>query len=142
MLCGCALLAQAPPKSSKRATTATSQALENLENRWVAALKSADESTLNGILADNYVDTDESGNRANKAGVLQALKSGDLKLKSVSVSAMHVYSYGDTAVVTGSSTQDGSYKGQALSPRILFTDTFVRRNGKWVAVASQRTAAH
>ena len=139
-LCTCGLIAQAPQRAPRQAND-TSQVLRELENRWVAALKASDTSALNAILDDKFVDTDESGNRGNKASVLQALRSGDLKLKSVSVSAMQFYSYGDAAVVTGSSAQDGTYKGQPLSPKIVFTDTFIRRNGKWVAVASQRTTS-
>jgi hypothetical protein len=85
------------------------------------------------------VDTDEEGDRTGKQGVLAAFKSGDLKMSSIQLSDMKVYNYGGFAVVTGSADQAGAYKGQKLAPRILFTDSFVLRNGKWMVVASQRT---
>jgi hypothetical protein len=49
--------------------------------------------------------------------------------------------YGHAAVVTGASVQRGTYEGQALAERIVFTDTFIRSGKTWEVVASQRTAA-
>jgi hypothetical protein len=54
---------------------------------------------------------------------------------------MQVHVYGDAAVVTGSAAQAGNFKGQALAPKVIFTDTLIKRDGKWIAVASHRSAA-
>jgi len=51
---------------------------------------------------------------------------------------MKVYPYGDAAVVTGAGHQVGTYKGQNITGDVVFTDTFVMRNGTWQVVASQR----
>lgn len=101
----------------------------------------SDIATLESIFADTYVDTDEHGQRSDKQGVLSVLKSGELKLESIKLSDMRVYDYGDAAVVTGSAAQAGNFKGQPITARITFTDTFIRQNGKWRAVASHRSAA-
>jgi len=114
--------------------------LVDVENHWVAGLATADLVMLDMILADRYVDTDEWGHQGKKADVLAALKSGDLKIASIKLSAMHVYAYGDFAVVTGAATQTGTYKGQPLKSRVVFTDSFIQQNGGWHAVASHRTA--
>ena len=45
----------------------------DLQQRWVAASVKADTRTLDTILVDSYADTDESGRRFDKAGVLAAL---------------------------------------------------------------------
>ena len=79
--------------------------------------------------------------RSNKQGIFSTLKSGDLKFESVSVSDLQVYAYGTAAVVTGNSVERGSFKGEPLTPHIVFTDTFVRRNGNWRAVSSHRSIA-
>ena len=120
---------------------ATSQALIDLENKWVEALAKSDTASLESILDNTYVDTDEQGHRADKQGLLSVLKSGDLKVESLTISDMHVHVYGDAAVVTGNAQQKGSFKGQPLTEKVVFTDTFVKRNGKWKAVASQRSPA-
>ena len=119
-----------------------SQTLRDLENRWVEALVKADTTKLDQILVNTYVDTDEEGNRTDKRGVVAALKSGELKMASITLSDMHVGTYGDAAVVTGAAAQTGAFRGQPLVPRVVFTDTFVLHNGKWRAAASHRSAAH
>jgi hypothetical protein len=112
----------------------------DLQHRWVEALVKADTAALDAILVDSYVDTDEGGRRLDKAGVLAALKSGDLKLVSITLLETHVHRYGDSAVLTGTSAQSGAFQGQAIAPKILFTATLVLQNGKWRAVAAHRTA--
>ena len=119
-----------------------SQALQDLEHTWVEALVKADTRKLDDILGNTFVDTDEEGNRTDKRGVLGALESGDLKMASIILSGMHVRTYGNSAVVTGAALQTGTFRGQSLVPRIVFTDTFVLENGNWRAVASHRSAVH
>ncbi len=142
------LLAQAvlAPAQTKRngpaqGTGATAQALIALENKWVDALMKSDTATLDSIFADTYVDADEHSQRSDKQRVLSVLKSGDLKMESIKLSDMQVHDYGDAAVVIGSAAQAGNFKGEALVPKIIFTDTFVKQNGKWMAVASHRSPA-
>jgi hypothetical protein len=53
-----------------------SQALQDLEHRWVEALVKADTNKLAAILGNRFVDTDEEGHRTDKRGVLGALESG------------------------------------------------------------------
>jgi len=125
---------------AQHSSSTSESALLDIENRWVAALMKADLSSLNTLFADSYVDTDEGGHRSDKSAVLAVLKSGDLKITSIKLSNMRVYQYGDFAVVTGTAAQDGTFQGQLLKPIIVFTDSFILRNGKWQAVASQRTA--
>jgi len=114
--------------------------LATLEHQWVQALVARDTSRLGRVLADTYIDTDEEGHRSTKADVLGALQSGDLVLQDISLSNMQVHLYGSAAVVTGQAAQRGAYRGQAVAPMIVFTDTFVMIHARWTAVASQRTA--
>jgi hypothetical protein len=116
------------------------QPMLDLQHRWVVALVEADTRALDTILVDSYVDTDEGGSRFDKAGVLAALKSGDLKLASITLLETHVQRYGDSAVLTGASAQTGSFQVQPIAPKILFTATLVLQNGKWRAAAAHRTA--
>ena len=87
----------------------------DLQHRWVAALISADDAALDAILIDTYVDTDESGSRTDKAGILAALQTGDLKLASITLLETHVHRYGDAAVLTGASAQVGAFRGQPIA---------------------------
>jgi hypothetical protein len=125
---------------AKKMSGDAAQPMLDLQHRWVVALVEADTRALDTILVDSYVDTDEGGSRFDKAGVLAALKSGDLKLASITLLETHVHRYGDSAVLTGASAQTGSFQGQPIAPKILFTATLVLENGKWRAVAAHRTA--
>jgi ketosteroid isomerase-like protein len=115
-------------------------ALIAVEQRWVEALEKSDTQTLSSLWAQTYVDTDETGHRSDKAEVFRVLKSGALKLRKLQLSDMKAYVYGDAAIVTGTSVQDGDFQGQRLAAKIVFTDTFVRQGKDWIAVASHRTA--
>jgi hypothetical protein len=138
---GVVALAQTQKKRLVQGTDATAEAVLGIENMWVDALVKSDTASLNSIFADTYVDTDEHSQRSDKQGVLSVLKSGELKMESIKLSDMKVQVYGDAAVVIGSATQFGNFKGQALAPKIIFTDTLIKLNGNWVAVASHRSAA-
>jgi hypothetical protein len=116
------------------------QPILDLQRRWVEALVKADTAALDAILVDSYVDTDESGCRLDKPGVFAALKSGDLKLESITLLETHVHRYGNSAILTGASAQTGTFQGQPIAPKILFTATVVLQNRKWRAVAAHRTA--
>jgi hypothetical protein len=127
------------PHRPKRVSGDTVQPILELQHRWVEALLKADPAALDMILVDSYVDTDESGCRFDKAGILAALKSGDLKLTSITLLETRVDRYGNSAVLTGTSAQTGAFQGQPIAPKILFTATLVFQNGQWRAVAAHRT---
>ncbi len=133
--------AQTPKRSQAQGTEAARQELISLENKWVDALVKSDTAALDSILVDTYMDTDEHSHRSDKQGVLSILKSGDLKMQSIKISDMKVYVYGHAAVVIGSAVQAGNFKGQPLTAAVIFTDTFVKQNGEWRAVASHRSVA-
>jgi ketosteroid isomerase-like protein len=81
--------------------------------------------------ADDIITTDPGGCVTDS--------SGDLKFQSMELSDMRVRVYLDTAVAAGTNTLNGTYKGQDISGKYRFTDTWVKRNGKWQVVATQGT---
>ena len=99
-----------------------------------------DTASLDAILEDTYVDTNDSGVRFDKPAILEAIKSGDLKLDSITLLETEVYRYGNSAVLIGASAQSGSFQGKPIAPKILFTATLILRNRKWTAVAANRPA--
>jgi Domain of unknown function (DUF4440)/Outer membrane protein beta-barrel domain len=129
-------------KRRKPEPTNSTTVLIGLEQRWADALQKADTATLEAILDDAYVDTDEMGRPSNKQELIAALRSGDLKINSIKLSGMQVRDYGTSAIVTGRAIQEGSFKGQPLTDVIVFSDTFVMQNGTWKAVASHRSVSH
>ncbi len=115
------------------------QTLKQMENDWGDAVGKKDTAALDKILADDWVGQYSYGPKT-KAQILADLKSGNLKAELPQTSAeMKVRLFGDTAIVTGGDDFKGSYKGKDISGHEIWTDIFVKRNGRWQAVASQNT---
>jgi ketosteroid isomerase-like protein len=107
-----------------------------LERDWVRAWVTMDAAANDRILADDFLGTGPDGKRATKADLMAELKSGEAPLASnrLNEDDLTIRFYGDTAVVNGSESwkqKDGK------SGRYIWTDIFVKRNGKWQVVASQ-----
>jgi ketosteroid isomerase-like protein len=135
--------AESPKTKTKTATASTASAvgdeIKKLEQDWAQATIKEGAGAVDKYEADDILSTDPSGRVTDKSQDKQDLSSGDLKFQSLEVSDLKVRTYGTTAVATGATTVKGSYKGQDISSTYRFTDTWVKRNGKWQVVASQAT---
>jgi len=109
------------------------------EQKWAQATVKEGAAAVDQYEADDIIDTDPSGRVTDKAQDKTDLSSGDLKFQSIELSDLKVHVYGNTAVAAGTSEIKGAYKGQDISGKYRFTDTWVMRSGKWQAVASQST---
>jgi ketosteroid isomerase-like protein len=112
------------------------QELIKLENEWADALFKRDVASYDRILADDYTWTDFDGIVWTKAQDLETLKSGEVVNTSYVVDDWKVRVYGDAAVVTGRCTTKETYKGEDVSGQFQWTDTWVKRAGRWQCVAS------
>jgi len=118
---------------------ADADALIAIEREWGEAMVAKDVPTLSRILADDFTEVDPTGSLRAKDIVLAEAGSGDFKVDSYTARDLKARVYGDTAVVTGVSDLKATFKGEDMSGSYRWTDTFVRRNGRWQAVASQVT---
>lgn len=125
-------------ETTKGGKAGVEQALMQIERDWTEAGLKKDVATLDKILADDWVGQGITGS-ATKAQALADLKSGDSKQDSITLGEMKVRVFGNTAVVTGSDDEKTSYKGKDTSGHYTGTDVFVKRQGRWQAVASQGT---
>jgi ketosteroid isomerase-like protein len=115
------------------------QELIQIEHDWCAALVKKDAAFLARTLADDYTLIGSRGTPSTKAEELANLKGTDSMTSCVD-SNFKVRIYGDAAVVTGLATRSGTHKGVAFKDRqSLFTDTFIKKDGRWQCVASQGT---
>lgn len=139
----CLIFAQAqkqqppPPPAAKGA--AAEQELIKLEKEWADAVVKVNLTALGRILADDFAGTDPDGMLWTKTKSLDVLKSGEDKVSAASLDDLKVRVYGDAAVVTGRSTVKEVYQGRDVSGQYRFTDTFVKRDGRWQCVATQST---
>lgn len=112
------------------------QELIKLEDEWANAAVKGDIVLLDKIMADDYIWTDPNGVVWTKAESLAVLKSGEDKILSMVGSDMKARVYGDAAVVLGCSTTKETLKGKDVSGVFRFTDTWIKKAGRWVCVAT------
>jgi ketosteroid isomerase-like protein len=121
--------------AAARENTQVEQKLMQMERDWADAMMKNDASGVARIEADDYSYVMDNM-RGDKKGDLADAKNGAFS-GSAELSEMKVHVYGDAAVVMGkASLRDAKYKGKDMSGDYLFTDTFVKRNGRWQVVAS------
>ena len=123
-------------QSKERPSAGAEQAVMRIERELLNAVLKGDPSANERYLADTYVFTGPDGTVENKTQAIADLKSGDLKLQSASLDNAKVQVYGETAVVTYSSNDKGTFKGKDISGKTRWTDVLVNLNGRWQLVAS------
>jgi ketosteroid isomerase-like protein len=121
--------------------------ITKLENEWATAAQRHDASAVRKFLADDLVMTYPDGSTGNKTSELSTIESGAVTLDGWEVSDAKVTVLGpDAAFITGRSVlKNAKYKDASMKKAIdisgeyRFTDVYARRNGQWLAVASQTT---
>jgi ketosteroid isomerase-like protein len=99
----------------------------------------ADIATLDSIMSDDYIFISSVGQMLNKKEHLDSLKSGDIEYKSLTYDNVKVRTYGDTAVLTGRITAEGSNAGRNTSGTHFITRVYVNQDGRWIIVSAQAT---
>ena len=101
------------------------------------ALVSADIPALSRILADDYVQYDDSGIPRTKRQILDSFRSGALRYPSIVSTGRTIRVFGDAAVVHGSESDEVEINGKRSAIRYLYLDFLLKRDGEWKLVASQ-----
>ena len=121
--------------------------ITRLENEWATAAQRHDASAVRKFLADDLVMTYPDGSTGTKASELSTIESGAITADAWELSDAKVTILGpDAAFITGRSVlknaklKDATMKKAIdISGEYRFTDVYARRNGQWLAVASQTT---
>lgn len=117
----------------------TEQTLMKMEQEMADAIVKGDTSVWDKYSDANSVFSDPGGMLMNKAQSMAMFKSGDLKIESTKIEGMKVQMFGNTAIVTYTTTDKGMYKTTDISGQYRWTDVFAKVGGKWKLVASQGT---
>lgn len=117
-------------------TGSVEQTLLQLERDWEQANAKNDLAALERILAPEYVSTGSDGRLMTRDQVFARRKSGQVTFTGFTQDDYRVHVIGDAAIVTGRSTIKGIRDGKDWSGQERWTDVFVRRNGRWQAVAT------
>jgi len=116
--------------------TCDEQELINRQHEWSRATVKRDGTSLERLLADEYVLTTSEGTFLSKAQMISELQSDDFGITSMAIDNCKVQIYGSTAVVKGRVRwADGSDK----NGQNLFTETWLKRDGRWQCIATHES---
>jgi hypothetical protein len=129
------------PETSTAVQGPVGTQLEQIEHKWAEAEVKHDPAMVAPYLDDTFVQTNPDNSVSTRAEVLDGIGKGDATLTAVDLADMKTQSYGDAAVITGRYTEKRETKGKHMMTAGRFTDTYVKRAGKWKCVASHDSVA-
>ena len=110
-------------------------ALVENEKTWALALEHHDEHAVGCLLAEEFQDADPDGQLHSRAETLAAI--AHRKPGSNHLSELDAHIYGDFGYIRGLATLVNPQG--ATTAKVRFTDIYVYRDGRWVAVAGQES---
>ena len=115
--------------------------LLRMEREWNDALRTRKVAWFERNFADDATDISSGdGSLRTKAEDIAALKTDRTVYESLELSDLRVRVEGSAGVVTGVNHLKGhDEQGQAFDVRLSFTDTYIRRRGRWQVWATQHT---
>ena len=114
------------------------QSLLDADKQWNEAFKNSDKESLDRLIADKFIFTDDQGNVYDKTKYVEMVV-GTVRVESYELDDLAAHIDGATGVVTGRWTGKLVIGGKKSEGAVRFTDTFVRRGNAWLVLASQET---
>ncbi len=134
------ILASCSRRPEMEQEASAEERIVQMEREFAEATLRHDVTALERNLADNFLGVDVNGQHLNKAEVLARVKSPDIELTSLRHEDIRVRVFGDCAVATARTVVAGRYKGQETSGEFPYMRVWVKREGRWLAVATQSSA--
>lgn len=113
----------------------TAAAIRALEKQWMVGQSRNDNRALDMIF-DNALIYVEYGRLVSKGEYLGRIKAQPADLDQISLEAMTVRTFGDTAIVLGTYTESHVTRGARRVQQWKFVDTWVYKKKGWVLVAA------
>ena len=123
-------------------TESVEQGLINLEKEWGQALVKRDTASIDMIrdrlMADEFIGMND-GFVFTKAQYFEIVKSIKEEILSFEMDEWNVRVYGDAAVVMARGTMKMQLAGKETTIQWRFTDTWIKRDGRWQCVAAHNS---
>ncbi len=104
------------------------------ERQWAESVATGDPTTVKRILADDFLGVDPKGTLYDKAKMIANTRNAPQYFASNRLNEVKVRFYGDTAIAQGDETWE---RRTGERGRFVWTDTWIRRNGRWQIVAAE-----
>jgi ketosteroid isomerase-like protein len=108
-----------------------------LENLWNQMQINHDADAMGKMLDSDFVLTDYDGTVMSKGQFLASVRDTSNQLTVEVSTDMKLHRHGDTVVVIGATREKGTEKGKPYTHQGRFTDTWIKKDGQWLCIASQ-----
>ena len=120
--------------TARRDNANAEQYIIQSEREWAESVATGDTSVIERILADDFVGVAPNGRSYDKAKMISDTREGSKFFASNHLNDVKIRFYGDTAVAQGSESWE---RRTGERGRFVWTDTWIRRNGRWQIVAAE-----
>ena len=115
--------------------------VRKFERAWLDAYEKKDVAAMNTIVADDFTITFADGSMQTKSQIVESLKRPGKSTNKFRTENVDSRAYGDTVILVGVVITEWTQNGEKKADRQRYTDTYVKRNGKWQVVASHLSNA-
>lgn len=119
--------------------TGAEEEVRRLERQWLDAYEQNDPVAMDRIVADDFTITFPSGRVQTKPELMATIKSprrAGQPRQRFYTDGVQSRAYGDTVILVGRVTAEYERDGKPFKETSRYTDTYVRRGGRWQVVAS------
>ena len=123
-------------RAQESSTAEAERYIKESERQWAESVATGDTIVIERILADDFIGVDPDGSFYDKAKMVADTREAPKYFISNHLNEVKVRFYGDAAVAQGSESWVRR-TGSPLRGRSVWTDTWIRRNGRWQIVAAE-----
>jgi Domain of unknown function (DUF4440) len=112
--------------------------IQQAEYDWAQSLVTNDVGVIERICADDFAGVDIDGSLYSKADSLNGFRTEPSEFVSIHLNALQIRLYGNAAVAQGNESWE---KKDGTPGKFVWTDTWIRRDGRWQIVAAEDVVA-
>jgi uncharacterized protein (TIGR02246 family) len=120
------------------------QEVRKLERAWLDAYEQHDSKAMDRIVADDFTITFTDGRIQTKPQIMKSIaapRNPNNPPSRFYTEDVQARVYNDTVILIGLVTSQWQQNGQPMKEQNRYTDTYVKRNGRWQVVASHLSNA-
>jgi ketosteroid isomerase-like protein len=122
--------------SSAQNLSTSETEVRKLERAWLDAYEKKDVAAMTAIVADNFTITFSDGSIQTKPQIIESIKRPGGTTSKFMTENVQSRVYGDTVILIGLVISEWKENDKPMTDRSRYTDTYVKRKGKWQVVAS------
>jgi ketosteroid isomerase-like protein len=120
-------------------TTEIPPFLQDLEERFNAAMISNDASRISACITDDWILITPEAGPVPGSRILEVVRTGRLAHTSMTKVATHAAVVGDMAWVTGRGQNTGTFNGEPIKADEYITDVYRRVGENWLCMLTHLT---